>query len=451
MFLRPVGISITNLTKLLLNSVIVFSLGGLVIPASASTLCVNKEGKNGCSSTISAAVAAASAGDVINVWPGDYKEQVTINKSLSLVSVLPLGAVIDATNLPNGIWVNGMSLAPNPGVANVLVSGFKVSGANFEGILLMNATNVTVVGNEVTGNDASLSGGACPGLPSFETNEADDCGEGIHLMGADHSTILRNEVYGNAGGILTSDETGPSVHNLIRENFVHDNSWDCGITLASHAPSPTITPTPKVSYGVGYNTISRNISLRNGTITPGAGVGIFAPSPGTTDTGNVVINNELIDNGSTGVAMHNHAAPPAPASPVNMNDNVIVGNHFSGNGPDNPGAPTPGPTGINVSSKGLITGTVISQNTFDNEDIAVGFSAPAGQLNVHFNDFHDGIGIDNLSAMNTGTVDATENWWGCTLGPNGTHCATVQGSGVSFAPWLTAPYPDGSDDDHTHY
>ena len=450
MFLHPVEISTTNTTKLLLTSVIVLSLG-VVSSASASTLCVNKNGQNGCRATINAAVAVASAGDVINVWPGVYKEQVTIGKSLSLISVLPLGAVIDATNLPNGIWVNGMSLAPNPGVANVLVSGFKVRGANFEGILLTNATNVTVVGNEVTGNDASLSGGACPGLPSFETNEADDCGEGIHLMGADHSTILRNEVYGNAGGILTSDETGPSVHNLIRENFVHDNSWDCGITLASHAPSPTITPTPKVSYGVGYNTISRNVSLRNGTITPGAGVGIFAPSPGTTDTGNVVINNELIDNGSTGVAMHNHAAPPAPAPSVNMNDNVIVGNHFSGNGPDNPGAPTPGPTGINVSSKGLITGTVISQNTFDNEDIAVGFSAPAGQLNVHFNDFQDGIGVDNLSAMNTGTVDATENWWGCTLGPNGTHCATVQGSGVSFAPWLLSPYPDGSDDEHTRY
>jgi len=450
MFLRTVGIWSTNSTRLLLTSVIVVSLAGLVSPASAITRCVNKDGGNGCSTTISAAVAAAAAGDVINVWPGVYNEQVTITEPLSLISVRPLGALIDATNLPNGIWVNGMSMAPNPGVANVLISGFKVRGANLEGILLTNVTNVVVVGNEVSGNDASLSDGACPGLPLFETNEADDCGEGIHLMGTDHSTILGNEVYGNAGGILTSDETGPSVHNLIRENFVHDNSWDCGITLASHAPSPTIKPTPQVSYGVGYNTISRNVSLRNGTITPGAGVGIFAPSPGTTDTGNVVINNELIDNGSTGVAMHNHAAPPAPAAPVNMNDNVIVGNHFSGNGPDNPGAPTPGPTGINVSSKGLITGTVISQNTFENEAIAVGFSAPAGSLTVHFNDFPGGIGIDNLSVINTGTVDATENWWGCAGGPTGKHCASVQGSGVSSAPWLNSPYLNGSNDPYGH-
>ena len=136
------------------------------------------------------------------------------------------------------------------------------------------------------------------------------------------------------------DETGPSDHNLLSENYVHDNSYDCGITLASHVPATTVIPTAKLSFGVWYNTISRNVSQRNGTLSPGAGVGIFAPSPGTTNTGNVVIDNELLDNGATGVAMHNHAAPPSPAPPVNLNDNVIVGNHFSGNGPDNPGAPT---------------------------------------------------------------------------------------------------------------
>ncbi|MFZ1013666.1 MAG: right-handed parallel beta-helix repeat-containing protein, partial [Terracidiphilus sp.] len=418
---------------------------GLARSASASTLCVNTDGKHGCISSINAAISAASPGDVIQVWPGVYREQVIINKSLSLIAVSPLDAIIDAANLANGIWVNGMSTAPNPGVANVVISGFKVRNANFEGILLTNGTNITVVDNEVADNDASLGSGTCPGQPAFETNEGDDCGEGIHLMGVDHSTILRNEVAHNAGGILTSDETGPSAHNLISENYVHDNSYDCGITLASHAPATTVIPTAKLSFGVWYNTISRNVSLRNGTVTPGAGVGIFAPSPGTTDTGNVVINNDLISNGATGVAMHNHAAPPSPAPPVNMNDNVIVGNHFAGNGPDNPGAPTSGPTGINVFSMGMLTGTVISQNTFDSEAIDIGFSTPTGQLNVHFNNFSSGIGIDNLS---TGTVDATENWWNCATGPNGKRCATIQGAGVSFTPWLSSPYRDDSDDQH---
>lgn len=441
MSLRCVGTNARTATRLFMAGVLFSCASGLIASATAATLCVNQNGKNGCSATVSAAVSVASPGDVIKVWPGVYREQVIITKSLSLVSVAPHQAVIDASGLANGIWVNGMSMAPTAGVANVVISGFKVRNADFEGILLTNATNVTVVGNEVTDNDASLSGGTCPGLPAFETNEGGDCGEGVHLMAIDHSTILHNEVADNAGGILITDETGPNDHNLITHNFVHDNSYDCGITLASHAPATSVISTAKVPYGVWYNTISHNISMRNGTISPGAGVGIFAPGPGNTNTGNVVINNEIIDNGATGVAMHNHAAPPI--APVNMNDNVIVGNHFAGNGPDNPSAPTPGPTGINIFSKAAITGTVISQNTFEREAIDIGFSAPAGQLDVHFNDFSNGIGIDNLSA---GTVDATEDWWNCEAGPNGgARCATIQGSGVSFTPWLTSPYGDSDE------
>ena len=438
MSLHLVSRTTIHRVRLIAAGVAGLAMTGLAVSASAATLCVNPNGSHGCSATIGAAVAAASPGDVIQVWPGVYTEQVTITKSLSLLGVWPQGAIIDATGLANGIWVDGMSAAPNAGVANVVISGLTVRNANFEGILLTNATNVTLVGNEVTDNDRSLdtSDDTCPGIPAFETNEGDDCGEGIHLMATDHSTIVRNDVGHNSGGILTSDETGPSDHNLVSENFVHDNVLDCGITLASHAPALSGA---KLSFGVWYNTISHNVSLRNGTQAAGAGVGIFAPSPGTTNTGNVVIDNDIRDNGATGVAMHNHAAPPS-APPVDLNDNAIVGNRFSGNGPDNPGAPTPGPTGINVFSMGTITGTVISQNTFDNEAIDVGFSAPNGQLNVHFNDFSAGIGVDNLGA---GTVDATENWWHCASGPNNAHCTTVSGPGVSFTPWLTQPFDQG--------
>ncbi len=426
--------------RLLLAGATVLSLTALAYPASAATLCVSPDGKHGCKSTIGAAVSAAAPGDVIQVWPGVYNEEVTISKSLSLISTDPLGATIEATNLPNGIWVNGMSAAPNPGVANVVISGFKVRNANYEGILLTNATNVTVVGNEITDNDRSLdvSSGSCPGIPTtFETNEGADCGEGVHLMGIDHSTILRNEIAHNAGGILISDETGPTAHNLISENYVHDNVDDCGITLASHGPATAIIPTATAfSFGVWYNTISNNASIGNGTQAAGAGVGIFAPSPGTTNSGNVVIHNVIWNNGATGVAMHNHAAPPM-APPVNFNDNQIIGNDFSGNGPDNPGAPTPGPTGINIFSMATITGTVVEQNTFEREAIDIGFSAPAGQLNAHFNNFSTGIAIDNLGAA---PVDATENWWNCATGPTGKRCATTQGPAVMFTPWLTTPF-----------
>src|SRR6185312_4268810 len=339
-------------------------------------------------------------------------------------------------------FIDGMASAPAAGVSHVTISGITVRNANFEGILVANASDVVLTGNLVEDNDKALdaSGGVCNGIDtSFETNEQGDCGEGLHLMGVDHSTLLRNEVAHNAGGILITDETGPNDHNLISENSVHDNVYDCGITLASHGRATFLNP--GTAFGVWYNTISRNDSERNGTVTPGAGVGIFAPGPGSTNTGNVVIDNLIRDNGATGVAMHNHAAPPG-APPFNMNDNAIIGNSFSGNGPDNPSAPTSGPTGINIFAKGTITGTAISQNTFRKEAIDVGFSAPTGDLNVHFNNFSAGVGIDN---MDTATVSATQNWWNCPSGPGGNgQCATVTGSGVTTAPWLTSPFQPNS-------
>ena len=122
---------------------------------------------------------------------------------------------------------------------------------------------------------------------------------------------------------------------------------------------------------------------------------------------------------------------------TNLNDNVIVGNHISGNGADTADTATPGPTGINVNSGGggtPITGTVISQNVIDHEAFEIVLNTPA-QVDVHLNNFlDDTIGVDNLGA---GTSNATENWWACPAGPGGAEeCATVGGPGILFTPWL---------------
>ena len=252
---------------------------------TAATLCVNPGGKSGCKSSISAAVAAASPRDTIQVAQGTYKEDVVITKSLSLVAQRNAQPVIDATGLPNGIFVNGLSTAPTPGVADVLISGFKIEDANFEGILVVSASDVTILDNHVLDNDQSvdLADSTCPSIPAFETNEGDDCGEGIHLMAADHSSVIHNDIEHNTGGILISDETGTSHNNVITGNFVHDNPYDCGITIASHGPATTVIPSATVSFGVFDNTVAHNDVTRNGFQVPGAGagVGIFAPFPGT--------------------------------------------------------------------------------------------------------------------------------------------------------------------------
>jgi hypothetical protein len=128
---------------------------------------------------------------------GTYKEDVHITKSnLSLIGQDDEGTIIDAVGLPNGIFIDGMAVLPAQviGVTNVTVSGFTVENAQFEGVLVANASSVTISGNEITGNNLNLAGATCPGAPAFETAEGFDCGEGLHIMGVQNSTIANNQI-----------------------------------------------------------------------------------------------------------------------------------------------------------------------------------------------------------------------------------------------------------------
>jgi parallel beta-helix repeat protein len=404
------------------------------VPAAhAATLCVQAGGKNGCYSTIGAAVGAANAGDTVNVASGTYAEGVVIGKSIALLGAGARSTVIDATGHNNGVYIDGLD---NSGLAAVIVSGFTVENAKFEGVLLTNASNVTIRDNLVTGNNKAIvtsSSGppTCPGIPSFETEEGMDCGEGLHLSGVDHSIVDGNNVTGNAGGILVTDDTGPTFQNLISGNAVVKNPLDCGITIASH---PAFNGQP-AAFGVYQNTIRGNDSEENGLAAAGGGgVGLFAPGPGNAVYSNVVVGNRLVGNGLPGVLMHNHFS--TSAAPANLSGNLIVGNFIAKNHADTLDAATTGPTGINVFGFGAITGTVIAQNVISDEDIDIATNTPAEVL-AHLNNLTgNGVGIDNIGQ---GTVNATLNWWGCPAGPGHGGCSTVEGQGVTVLPVLQKP------------
>jgi hypothetical protein len=104
--------------------------------AAAWTLCVNLTGSNGCYSKIQTAVNHASANVVINVEEGTYKEDVVIGIPLSLIGAGAGEPIIDATDLENGIFVDGFH---HPGLNNATITGFTVKNAQFEGILVVSA------------------------------------------------------------------------------------------------------------------------------------------------------------------------------------------------------------------------------------------------------------------------------------------------------------------------
>jgi hypothetical protein len=265
--------------------------------ARAATQCVNQAGGHGCFTTISAAVAAAQPGDTVKVAPGTYREDVVIGKSLTLLGQRRNKTIIDAAGLSNGVYVDGVD---NAGLGQVTVAGFTIQNANFEGILVTNATDVTIWGNTVSENDRSLepSGPTCAGQPAFETAENRDCGEGIHLIGAIHSMIADNVVEKNAGGILITDETMTSHDDVITRNLVRDNLYASGITLISFS---TATSTDQAG---GFN----NDTLSSFTLTS-AGNGQYDFSFSGADVGSGVFTTaatgtagKLLITGITGSA-----------------------------------------------------------------------------------------------------------------------------------------------------
>jgi parallel beta-helix repeat protein len=273
--------------------------------------------------SIAAAVSATPAGGTIVVCGGTYREDVAVAKPLTIES--RGNVTIDAANLVNGFLIT----APH-----VTVSGFTVRNAIGEGILVDHTNDVTVQNNVVTGNDL----GARPGDPvpnGYAECQAaggvpGDCGEGIHLMGVTGSTVRGNVSTGNSGGILLSDETGPTAHNQISGNVVTGNVSDCGITVVGHNPNaaPGGVPAPAIA-GVFGNDIAGNGISGNGTAGEGAGVVIATGLPGGAVYDNTVENNSINGNGMSGVTVHSHV----PGQFLNGNivrDNLIGVNNVNG-------------------------------------------------------------------------------------------------------------------------
>ncbi len=422
--------------------------------ASAATLCVNPTGSHGCYSTISAAVAHAAAFDVINVGPGKYKEDVVIGMPLSLIGAGAGASIIDATGLANGIFVDGFD---NAGLGHINIAGFTVENANWEGVLVVSASDVVLRDSKIINNTkatAAFTGepGACPGQPAFETDETGDCGGGLHLIGVWNSTISGNTITKNDDGILVSDETAASHDILIIQNSVNDNPGECGIVLASHPPVGAIG---SKHHGVYHVTVADNDVENNGVQVGGAGVGLFSDGIGSgRASGNVISHNKLIGNGIGGVALHTHVGPNFHLPPDNMDGNVIINNYIAKNLADVDDTATGGRVGININSGGggtPVNGTIISHNVITDEDIDVAVNTPTW-VNIHLNDLRGGkVGVANVCTLDDpsckGGSDASENYWGCAKGPGGWGCSTTSGPNILSTPWLSQPVNDDDDKD----
>ena len=368
----------------LVAATVLAASGTTAAAAAAKTLYVAKSGsdtsactKKAPCETISHAVAKAKKGDTVKVAAGTYAEMVTITSNISLVG---RGATVDATGQANGVQITG------PHAAGAAVRGFEVENANFEGILTQHTSRLDISGNNVHHNDLGMFAQNPTGECAPSGQIPGDCGEGIHLMSVTNSHVTGNKVTDNSGGILLTDELGPTAGNTVSRNRVLDNLYDCGITVAGHNPK-AISAKGKLAPrtgGIYRNTITKNVSNGNGVKGEGAGILLAVAGPGAAVYDNLVQGNTANDNNLAGVTLHLHA----PGS--HLNANKIIGNRLSHDGlAGDPDFKVTQTIGILVgSAAGKLKGTVISANRISDVHFGI-WTQGVPRIKRNSNKFHN--------------------------------------------------------------
>ncbi len=354
--------------------------------------------------TIQSAVNAVPAGGTVVVCKGTYHEQVVVSKPVSLVG---LRASIDEAGVTPTFKVNVPGLGPQTIFAAVVIlsshvrfTGFTVEHAQGEGILAAglgrDITGISISASAVVHNDLGF-GFPKPKSSYFECQPAGeipgDCGEGIHFTAVAFSAVKGNLIAGNSGGVLLSDDTGPTHGNLVADNRVTGNATDCGITVPGHNPnalSATGQRQPSVA-GVYGNVIARNVVTNNGLKGEGAGVLFANASPGTASYDNLVEGNYIAGNGLPGVTFHAHVVPKGKFEDLSGNKvigNAIGKNNLLGDTLDSPASPKDlVTTGVLVYSGGTPVTVTIARNHIFNDVIGIWLSKAVTAFGLRSNTF----------------------------------------------------------------
>jgi len=247
----------TSLERLAIAGTAGLCLLGQASAASAATIrCVNST-RSDCQIThasIGAAIAAASAGDIIFVGAGTYNETVMVDKELTFLGA---HAGRDARGRPGGATesiINATALGP-------LNAGFLVTanGVVIDGFTIQGATD----GN-ANGGGIDLKGGASP---------------------ASGARILNNIIQNNAVGLYLNFEGFAPVTNVVvqRNQFKNNTVMAVGFgdgIFTSGCQDVTVaenTFTGHITAALGFNN-SSNVKITGNQSTGDATFVIFTGS-----------------------------------------------------------------------------------------------------------------------------------------------------------------------------
>jgi parallel beta-helix repeat protein len=344
--------------------------------------------------TIQAAVTAASPGATINVDAGTYAEMVTVNKPLTL-----RGAQA------------GNDARTRSG-AETIVSGTALGGGVQSSAFYIQANDVTLDGFSVQGNTS-------PGT----------YGAGIVIAPGQFGThVVNNIVQTNIAGLYLANASAVDQaliqHNLFRQNNnagensgrgIYSNGGIAGgsgltnvlIDANSFVQNFGDPSTTELQAAIGLESqslLQSNITISNNTMS-GNGKGLLAWNvSGMTITNNTITGCQ--DAGSAALRFEGFA------NNVTIQGNTIANNLGAAIRIDNKAF-------AGTNSNFVITGNNLYANA------AGGLVLGSGQY--------------------SGTLNATNNWWGSASGPSGDASGTgdalrANGNSVQFQPFATSPF-----------
>jgi len=341
------------------------------------------------------AAPASAAGPTCTV-PGDYPTiQMAVNDPGCNVIIVAAGTYNEQVTINRSLTLQGAQ------------AGVDARGPRGAESIITNACGpVQIEANNVTIDGFTIQGATIPADPCFFAGIWTNPGFAGTQGGY---TIVNNIVQNNISGIeLDSTCTNPTLvqHNLIQNNnnlgpgsgnAIQTNFGLCNATIDSnkfsgHTSSSLLVVAPSSDLRVTNNELVGGTSER---------VVLFDVS-GSTISGNTSI-------GSTSTATINLAGG---------NSNITVNNNVLANGTR--GIRVQDPFGVGPNSFVTAHANCISGNTT--------------------------AGLEEDTGGHTGTLDATNNWWGSPTGPTiasnpgGTGDKIIDADGVvTYKPFLTSP------------
>ena len=247
-------------------------------------------------------------------------------------------------------------------------------------------------------------------------------------------------------------DVNPPVSSVVAPNVALSVS---GVTITGgNSPSDNFGGAGVFAGGPG-NSLTLSNCVISGNSLP---AGVFNVGAGVSYSGGGVltINNCQFDN--------NTAANVGGAINYSLLNNSgaagqgglsITNSSFSNNsaGASNTGAG--GAIRVAIATTQALSAFTISKNSFTSNQATAGFGgaiydAGSQSSTMQFNRFFNnsasqGSGIYKANGSG-GTLDATENWWGCNAGPGSTGCDTIGGltSSITAAPRLVMSHTPAS-------